>query len=44
MDDEKNFEALPVVEKTVFDDVEFPDELGNKYAETPVSGKDMTNE
>ena len=33
MEDDKKFEELPIIDKTDFDDDEFPDEFGNKLTE-----------
>lgn len=45
MDDKTTFETLPVVEKTEFDANEFPDEIGNKYADiVNTDNKENSNE
>lgn len=38
--DDKNFEALPVVDKTEFDNNEFPDLMNNKKPESNKEGKE----
>lgn len=38
--DDKNFEALPVVNKTEFNNDEFPDLMNNKKSETNKEGNE----
>lgn len=40
--DDKNTELLPIIDKTEFDDAEFPDEINNKKVEIRKDGD--TNE
>ena len=40
--DDKNIELLPIIDKTEFDETDFPDELNNKKAEVRKDGE--TNE